>query len=174
MNIRKIRLNDAEAFLKMLKQLDQETSFMLYEPGERRATVAEARKRLETVQKAEREIIFVAESEEGLVGFIEGHGGTLSRNRYCIYIVIGILEDYQGAGIGSKLFEALEEWAREQQIHRLELTVMEHNRPAMYLYEKCGFLVEGMRKRSLYVDGEFINEFYMAKILEESGPGKTK
>lgn len=170
MEIRKCKINDAEAYLRMLKQLDQETSFMLYEPGERETTVEETRRRLESVKKAENKILFVAKAEDDIVGFIEGHGGTLSRNRYTLYVVIGILEDYQGKGIGSKLFARLEEWAKENRIHRLELTVMEHNRPAMYLYEKCGFQVEGMRKKSLYVDGEFINEFYMGKVLDEGGP----
>ncbi|PIB40675.1 GCN5 family acetyltransferase, partial [Pseudomonas sp. 2822-15] len=32
MDIRKIKIEDAEAFLKLNKQLDKETSFMMFEP----------------------------------------------------------------------------------------------------------------------------------------------
>ena len=37
--IREIRVEDAAAFLQLGKQLDEETTFMLLEPGERNTTV---------------------------------------------------------------------------------------------------------------------------------------
>jgi RimJ/RimL family protein N-acetyltransferase len=35
----------------------------------------------------------------------------------------------------------------------------------VHLYEKYGFAIEGIRKKSMNVDGEYIDEFYMAKLL---------
>ncbi|HEX6922518.1 MAG TPA: GNAT family N-acetyltransferase [Bacillales bacterium] len=173
MEIREIGAADAKSYLNLLKQLDHETSFMLFEPGERKWTVEDAEKQLAAVGETEQEVILGAETEGKLAGFIRGRSGNLNRNRYCMYVVIGIIQDYNGKGMGTRLFEELENWAKARRIQRLELTVMEHNRPAMYLYEKIGFQVEGMRKQSMFVDGEFVNEFYMAKILEEGGPPKT-
>jgi len=34
------------------------------------------------------------------------------------------------------------------------------------LYEKNGFEVEGIKKKSVLVDGTFLDEYYMAKIIE--------
>ncbi|HET7580949.1 MAG TPA: GNAT family N-acetyltransferase [Bacillales bacterium] len=167
MEIRKIRPEEAEAYLAMQKQLDRETDYMLFEPGERTLTVEEVQKRLEKIEKIEHESIFIAEKEGKLVGHIEGHGGAAKRNRGCVRVVIGILQDYTRKGIGTELFKALEHWAKERHVHRLELTVMEHNRPAMMLYAKCGFHVEGMRKHALIVNDRYVNEFYMAKLLEK-------
>lgn len=39
------------------------------------------------------------------------------------------------------------------------------NTVAKNLYEKNGFVVEGIKKNSMIVDGEYIDEFYMAKFL---------
>lgn len=36
---------------------------------------------------------------------------------------------------------------------------------AVKLYQKCGFQIEGTREKSMKVDGEFIDEYYMAKIF---------
>jgi RimJ/RimL family protein N-acetyltransferase len=42
---------------------------------------------------------------------------------------------------------------------------MEANKRAKALYEKSGFDVEGVRKNSLKVNGDFVSEFYMAKLI---------
>lgn len=49
-------------------------------------------------------------------------------------------------------------------VHRLELTVMENNESGVALYKKMGFDIEGMKRDSLY-DGQYINEYYMSKLL---------
>ncbi|CUP85125.1 hypothetical protein [Clostridium baratii] len=46
MIIRKIKLEDAEKFLNMLKQLDKETKYMLYEEDERNCTIQDMKERL--------------------------------------------------------------------------------------------------------------------------------
>ena len=49
MIIRSIRENDSENFLLLCNQLDQETQFMMFEPGERTTTVAEQRQRIQSI-----------------------------------------------------------------------------------------------------------------------------
>ena len=47
---------------------------------------------------------------------------------------------------------------------RLELTVICENSVAKHLYEKNGFEIEGIKRKSVLVDGKYLDEFYMAKI----------
>jgi RimJ/RimL family protein N-acetyltransferase len=82
--------------------------------------------------------------------------------------VVGIRHKFAGQGIGKKLFEALERWAVEHGLHRLELTVMCHNERAIRLYQKMGYNIEGVKQDSLRVDGRYVDEYYMAKILDAS------
>lgn len=42
--IREIEIEDASSFLQLSKQLDEETKFMLYEPGERKTTAEQQEK----------------------------------------------------------------------------------------------------------------------------------
>lgn len=78
---------------------------------------------------------------------------------------IGILKKYRGKGIGTTFFNNLDLWAKTNNIVRLELTVECCNNTAKNLYEKNGFKIEGIRKKSMFVAGSFVDEFYMAKIL---------
>ncbi|MFR5979238.1 MAG: N-acetyltransferase family protein, partial [Lactococcus lactis] len=78
----------------------------------------------------------------------------------------GIIEEFQHQGIGSQLFEELERWAKEKAVKRLELTVMINNYAAIALFQKHGFTIEGVRREAVCVDGKYIDEFYMSKILD--------
>ncbi|WP_459501156.1 N-acetyltransferase family protein [Bacillus sp. C1] len=164
--IREIQIEDAAAFLQLGKQLDVETSFMLLEPGERDLAVEQQAKMIQRFIDNHTSTIFVATHEEQVVGFILANGSDVQRKKHVATIVIGILQEYSGKGIGTILFKEIEKWARLHDVWRLELTVMAHNTRAQALYKKVGFKQEGIKKASLIVDGKNIDEYYMAKLLK--------
>ena len=162
--IRPIEVNDAEGFVELSKRID-ESNFMLFEPGERKTTPEQQRNSIERILSEKSSVFFVAESEELLVGFIAAIGSDLKRNRHSAYLVLGILEEYQGQGIASKLFNQVFEWAKEVEITRLELTVIKENIKAFNLYRKMGFVLEGEKVHSLIINGQPVNEYYLYKLL---------
>ena len=164
MIIRKIEEIDSERFLNMLKQLDYETTNMMLEPGERKTTIEEMDYNIKNINST-KSLRLVAEDKEDIIGFLSSDRGLPNRIRHRAYIVIGILRNYRGKKIGVQLFDELEKWALENNITRLELTVMEHNESAIGFYEKMGFKKEGIKKNSLLVDGKYVAEYYMGKIL---------
>ncbi|MGG3564377.1 GNAT family N-acetyltransferase [Neobacillus rhizosphaerae] len=165
MIIREARESDAENLVSLIKQVEKESEFMLMEAGERQITPELQQQRIQSIQRSENSTIFVAEKGEQLVGYMFAMGGTAKRNQHSLYVVIGILKDYRGQGIGTRLFEKLEDWAVERNIRRLELTTVTRNVAGVALYKKMGFEVEGTKKDSLLIDGEFVDEYYMAKLL---------
>jgi hypothetical protein len=42
---------------------------------------------------------------------------------------------------------------------------MAHNRRARRLYQRAGFVEEGRRSQCLQVDGAFVDEIFMARLL---------
>ncbi len=167
MIIRTIHESDVEQFLDLCKKLDDETQFMMLEPGERKTTLEEQRTQIDILLRQENQTIFVAEQDNQLVGYLAASGGTFKRNRHSAYLVIGILQAFTGQGIGTQLFQTLGKWTQQQQIHRLELTVMTHNTAAIALYKNQGFAIEGTKKHSLLINGHFVDEYYMAKLLDQ-------
>ena len=165
MLVRTARESDAEALLRLLKRLDDETRFMMYEPGERTTTVREQEELLWSILASTNGAVLLAEEDGKLVGFLEATGGAFRRNRHVVHLVVGVLAEHAGLGVGTALMEEAERWARELGIHRLELTVMAHNAAAVALYEKAGFAIEGTRRHSMLVDGLYVDEHYMAKLL---------
>lgn len=165
MIIRKIQLTDAEDFLNLCKTLDKESKFMMLEPDERKTTIEAQTNYIKNVLENDQTIILVCEVDKKIVGYISATRGGFKRIRHSAYIVIGILQQYIGKGIGTKLFTELENWCISNNIHRLELTVMSHNHSGVALYKKMGFEIEGTKKHSMLIDGEYLDEYYMAKLL---------
>jgi len=161
---KKIKKSDGKKYLKLMKKLDQETSFMLYEPDERKTTIKEMEQKIEKIN-ARGGVIIAAELENQLIGFITASRIPLKRVKHRVHIVVGVLKKESGKGIGTRLFEELIEWAKNNEISRLELTVMKHNERAINLYKKIGFEIEGTKKNSLIIDENFVDEYYMGMIL---------
>ncbi|WP_053959352.1 GNAT family N-acetyltransferase [Sulfobacillus thermosulfidooxidans] len=166
--IRLIDKKDAGKFMDLQNALDQETRYMLMEPGELSDSVVEWEKRILPFIDQPQNVFWVVENTDGaLVGFLRARGHTPRRLAHSALIVIGIRQAYWGQGIGTQLFQKVEAWAKERGIHRLELEVMVSNRRALGLYHKMGFVVEGLRRHAIrYADGQFVDEYMMAKLLD--------
>jgi RimJ/RimL family protein N-acetyltransferase len=164
MQIRNITLKDTDEFITFQLRLDEETEYMMYEPGERNPQ----RDRTEALIRGAMDgdnFLMVIEDKDKLWGYISAERGGLNRIRHTAYIVTGICTSYRNQGIGTKFFNELDKWAEQNKISRLELTVMCHNETAVGLYEKKGFRKEGIKKNSMLVNGSYVDEYYMAKLL---------
>ncbi|WP_411844216.1 N-acetyltransferase family protein [Salinicoccus sp. HZC-1] len=164
MNIRELDVNDAEAFLKLKKKID-DSGYMLYNPGERESTVEKQEKSIDLFREDESVKFLVAEAEGILTGYIGAFRGKLSRNKHSAYLVLGVDGNCRGKGIATSLFNKIFEWAESEGVSRLELTVIKDNIPAFNLYRKMGFVLEGEKVNSLMIDGEPINEYYLYKLI---------
>ena len=164
MLIREIEMKDAEHINELIKKVESEAEYMLMGAGERQTTPEQQRTQVEQILGQENSTILVAE-EDKLVGYLLCMGGSAARIRHSAYLVIGIVREYRGKGIGTKLFQALDQWAKSKELTRLELTVVSKNEPGIALYKKSGFEMEGTKRQSLKVDGVYHDEYVMARIL---------
>ncbi|MCT4584463.1 MAG: GNAT family N-acetyltransferase [Peptostreptococcaceae bacterium] len=165
MIIRKIKTEDANNFLNMALQLDKETKDMMLEEGERKTTSKQMKEGIEkTINSGS--VIFIIEDKDKIVGFLKAYRGEYNRIKHSAHIVVGILRAYRGKKLGTKLFEQLDIWAVENNIKRLDLTVIKSNEIALNLYKKMGFKIEGLKEKTMIVDGVYKDEYCLAKIYE--------
>jgi len=72
---------------------------------------------------------------------------------------------YQGMGIGKKLMETLLDMADNWlMLVRVELTVYTDNEKAIGLYQKMGFVSEGVKRKAAIRSGQYADEYIMARI----------
>lgn len=142
MQVRKIKASDAESYLKLCETIDEESEFMLFEPGERKL---QAQRQIKQIESGMCEVFVCAADDGSLIGYVAAARGQVQRARHRAHVVIGIRQAYIGQGIGVKLFQALEKWACEEKLHRLELTVMTHHTAAVRLYKKRALSLKALK-----------------------------
>ena len=113
---------------------------------------------------------FVALAEDEVVGWCDvrrhffpahAHRGTLG---------MGIVPAWRGRGLGLRLVKAILEQARQAGFVRIEFDVHADNARAIALYEKVGFLREGVVRDAVFVDGEYRDSIAMA-IVDRGNAG---
>lgn len=171
--IRRVELRDSRGLLAMKKQLDRETTSMLFEPGERRMTDGDQLEQIRVLLRSPNSLLWVAEAEDRIVGYLEATGGKVRRNQHTVYIVIGILETHTGFGLGRRLFDELFGWAARRQILRAELTVQAPNQRAYRLYRSVGFKLEGIMRGALIVEGEPVDLYQMGCDIRTIGRSRV-
>ena len=97
--------DDAVALMKLKQRLDEETSCMLLEPGERDTSTQALARHLDEVSRSENSVVIVADQHGDLAGYVELVGGRFRRNRSTTHVIIGVLAEASGKGVGTGLLE---------------------------------------------------------------------
>jgi RimJ/RimL family protein N-acetyltransferase len=85
---------------------------------------------------------------------------------HCGHLGMGLLPHARGRGLGRWLADETIRAARDSGMERIELEVFASNHRAIALYERLGFVVEGMKRRARKLDGEYDDNVLMALLLE--------
>ena len=87
------------------------------------------------------------------------------RRRHAGQIGMAVRDAWQGKGAGTTLMKAAVDLADKWlNLTRLELDVYTDNEPAIRLYKKFGFVIEGTLVNYAYRDGQFVDTYTMARL----------
>jgi len=163
-NVRPITNKDIPEYLALTQFTDSETDFLGSAADDPRPSPLQ----LIASLKNQRQVIFVAENDKGLIGHLGSfwRRGKNKKLGHCMNVGLAVAKDFWGHGIGTALMNAHEEWARQNGIVRLQLEVVTENERAVALYKKRGFAIEGTKQKSMKVGDSYKNEYLMAKILD--------
>ncbi len=164
---RRAGTDDTEAIYVFGRQLLSETSLMLLHPDERAKSVDDMRFVIQRFNEMPRHFLVNAWDGDICVGEALCMGGQFERNKHAGRVGVGVLASHYGKGVGKGLMQEIERVAKENDISRLDLTVMSHNERAHRLYLSLGYKYEGVNRHSLSVDGDWVDEIMMAKLLDD-------
>lgn len=159
----RVAVEDDAADLLALRQIVfGETEYMLWGPAEFKDSEEDERRRIGRLNAANNSRCLVAIADGEIVGFLNAMGSPVNRLRHATTLAIGVRRSHWGCGAGSALLKEALSWSRVAGLVRLELTVHIRNQRAVALYLRHGFEVEGTRRKSLLVDGRYVDEYLMS------------
>jgi RimJ/RimL family protein N-acetyltransferase len=163
--IRQISQDDIESFRSCLDSVARERKYLGFTQA---APMEETRKSL--VEDMERGVIrLIALDESKVVGWCHIRPDRWEGFTHAGWLGMGVLKEYRGQGIGSALlYQTLAE-ARNRGLERVELSVFASNLPAIHLYEKFKFEIEGRKQRARKLDGSYDDIIVMALLFDPEG-----
>jgi len=141
-NISKAMLNEMPEINKMLTDLIQD------ERKNYDSNINENYKVQEFYEKLvdnENKIILVARDNDIILGYVYGFiqdNGNLFINKIAKLDALFVKEQYRGNGIARSLIREFINWARENEVAYVELSVCKDNTNAINLYENEGFSID--------------------------------
>ena len=120
--------------------------------------------------------LLVATIASEVVGNLGLHAASKSpRRRHVGTLGMAVRDDRQGCGVGTVLMKAAIELADGWlNLQRLELCVYPDNLPALALYRRFGFAIEGTCRAYAFRDGYYVDAYAMARLHPAFEPRVTE
>jgi RimJ/RimL family protein N-acetyltransferase len=109
--------------------------------------------------------VYYAVDGENVVGWCDVSPSKNPRLCHRGGLGMGLLPDFRGQGLGSRLMTAVFEHSKKIGLEKIELQVYTSNLPAIALYKKFGFEPEGLIRKYRKLDGKYFDALAMAKFL---------
>lgn len=109
----------------------------------------------------------VACESEAVLGQIGIEVFQTPRRRHVANIGLAVSDQSRRSGIGSKLVEAaIDLCSNWLGVSRIELETYVDNAPAIGLFQKHGFTVEGTARNYAFRDGRMVDALLMARVVD--------
>ena len=107
---------------------------------------------------------FVAIAEGDVIGWCDIVRSEWPAHAHRGVLGMGLLPSFRSRGIGTSLIRTTLDEARHKGLVRVELTVHADNETAIRLYNKVGFLKEGLMRDAVCIDGRYVDSILMALV----------
>jgi RimJ/RimL family protein N-acetyltransferase len=156
---------DVPGLIALINALAAEDGLLFITPIDAATGAATLAAHLAMIAKTGNEAVILARAQAKPVGLVTALRGVHPARRGVVEIGIGVLAAWRGGGVGTRLLQAAEAWARQAGCHRMQFPVVASNAPAVALYQKLGYRVEGHLTASALHRGVKVDELLMAKLL---------
>ncbi|GAE30795.1 GNAT family N-acetyltransferase [Alkalihalobacillus hemicellulosilyticus] len=163
--LRPATIQDAENIVTSVESIINEGTYLQKEQAR---TVDEEREFIQNMQQSHN-MYAVVELDGVARGIARVIRGELKMKHHTGMFRTWLYEDAQGIGIGKHLMNYTLDWCRVHKLHKLCLTVFSTNDVAVKLYEKVGFVIEGIQREQALIHSQYVDEIWMAYFFHKDG-----
>ncbi|MEM4181650.1 MAG: GNAT family N-acetyltransferase [Candidatus Pacearchaeota archaeon] len=164
--VREAKFGDAKKVAEMIKEGLERKNFIY--TSNNKPWSEEKIKRIDEQYKNKEGIFILAfdKKTKKVVGVVLCNYKKEGRTRHVGGCAWFVHPDYQGGGIATNLLKELIKKARKRGLKRLEAEAVVINKPSWKLALKCGFKIEGKKKKAFLTDdGKYLDLYVLGRIL---------
>ncbi|WP_227752077.1 GNAT family N-acetyltransferase [Viridibacillus arvi] len=164
--IKEATKNDAQQMINFYNVVGGETDFLSFGKNEFNRDVEEYKKFIDSTSLEQNSIILIATLKDEIIGIASINSSQKERMKHVGTLGIVVSEQLVGQGLGRKLMEELINWATSNGVtKKISLVTREDNTFAIELYEKLGFVKEGLLKKDNFISGVYYNTLVMGLFI---------
>jgi RimJ/RimL family protein N-acetyltransferase len=166
--IRSASPEDARGLASLARHVASELAYTVAEPDEA-PTVEEMAERIQDRHAHPARLLLVAANTDGHIwGELDCGAGSRRRLAHRARFGISVARDHRDQGIGRALIQTMLDWASAHPvIEKVVLGVFAENEPAIGLYLRLGFVLEGRRVREFKLGpGRYADDLIMARMVK--------
>ncbi len=162
--VRQLTPSDAGAYLSVRMRALRERPLAFSSLPENQPGLAETMARL--AESQERCFLGAFQDRQIIAGIVRLARYPEDEERSHAYIAgLYVLPAFRRAGYGRSLMQAALEWARAQNLRKVNLAVVTEQEPAIRLYESLGFRTYGLERATFSRDGRTFDEYLMTREI---------
>ena len=163
--VRSLTMDDVAPSLAFYLRLLEEGHDAVLEPLEQPNLQSEE-KFVRAHLGCERSTLLGAFREYEHIGTLSFSADSRKERRHCGVLGISVDAKMRQQGVGSALLSQFLGWASShQQLRRVELQLTADNAPALALYQRFGFGIEGRQKEALFKNGIYRDVLQMVRFV---------
>lgn len=162
------RPTDGRSLARLFAEVRAEGRWLITTPG----AVSEPSEAFwisEMIRAAEH-LVLVAEADGEVVGNVLVSVDRGAATEHIGVLSITIAEGWRDVGLGTDLIDTAQRWVTERGLRKVSLGVFPDNERAIAVYERAGFVREGLRRMQYRSGDVFRDEVLMAWFPEEAQP----
>jgi ribosomal protein S18 acetylase RimI-like enzyme len=160
--IRQARQEDLTGLVGAIRQVVEDKTYV---DAETVADIVDNEGVLLRHNEIESRMFFVATVEDDVVGWVHIKHPETDKLSHTAQLTVGVLEEYQGHGIGSHLLERGTEWGASQGYEKIYQSLPATNEEAIAFLKAHDWETEAVRADHYRIDGEYVDETMMARAL---------
>lgn len=165
-NVRVATASDATWFIQHVRSLVAEPDAKIPLRADEFVVTHDQQAELFTGAERRGDLFLVAEVHGKLVGELNLRRGSRAAFKHSALLGMSVAREWRNQRIGSALMRHAIAWAKaEGGLRRIELYVYASNAPAIRLYERHGFIIEGKRRGAIRVGDDFVDDLLMSHPL---------
>ena len=158
---------DARNIIDFLNNIAGESDNLTFGAGEFAIPLDQEKKFLSDSQKSKNSIMIIGKIDHRLVSISNISSSSKQRLEHAGDIGLSVSKEYWHLGVGTAMMQYLIDWAKGRKIIRkLNLSVRTSNQHAIELYKRAGFVEEGMKTRTMFINGKFCDTLEMGMEID--------
>jgi GNAT superfamily N-acetyltransferase len=157
--VREARLDDLSGLAGVIRQVIEGGTYIVGESIVDQLADADT---LLHGDSANTPMYFVALVDGEVIGWVHLEGRAVEKLDGVVYLTMGLLDEYRGLGIGSRLMERACTWAGEYGYRKVSSNVPATNTSAIDFLTMNGWEKEGIRPDHYQIEGETVDEVLLS------------